>query len=328
MRYSQEWRSIVNRFGRWIDFDNDYKTMDPKFMESVWWVFKQMHDKGLVYRGCKVMPYSNGCSTVLSNFEVQQSYKEVDDPALYVAFNTIADPNTKFIAWTTTPWTLPSNLALVVNKDFDYVKVKDTKTEHFYYLAESRLAAFTASLSKDATRIVIVEKCKGSDLIGAEYEPLYPYFKERREQGCFRILAGDFVTSDAGSGIVHCAPGFGEEDYKVSVANGIIKPDDPPVPVDESGFFTSAVTDYAGIAVKESDKLIRKNLKERGLLLVDASIKHSYPFCYRSHTPLIYKAVHCWFIKVTAMKEDLIANNKKAYWVPKFAQEGRFNNWL
>ncbi len=148
---------------------------------------------------------------------------------------------------------------------------------------------------------------------------MYPYFEKRREDGCFRVVCGDFVTSDTGTGIVHVAPGFGEDDYKVCVKNNVIKPDDPPVPIDDNGFFTAEVSDFKGIYVKEADKLIRKNLKERHHLLIDSSVKHNYPFCWRSDTPLIYKAVHCWFIKVTSIKEDLVANNKKAYWVPKFA---------
>ncbi|EGR29757.1 isoleucine tRNA synthetase, putative [Ichthyophthirius multifiliis] len=324
MRYSKEWRSIVNRFGRWVDFDNDYKTLDLNFMESVWYVFKQMFEKGLIYRGCKVMPYSNGCNTVLSNFETQQNYKEVDDPALFVAFNTKNDPKTRLLAWTTTPWTLPSNLMLAVNKDFDYLKVLDKKTQDHYIIAECRIGTFY----KDKSNYTIIEKLKGEKLSGIEYDPLFPYFEQRRQNGCFRVICADFVTSDTGTGIVHVAPGFGEDDYKICVKNSVIKPDDPPVPVDDNGYFTEEVADFKGVYVKDADKLIRKNLKERGYLLIDASVKHNYPYCWRSETPLIYKAVHCWFIKVTAIKEDLVQNNKKAYWVPKFAQEGRFNNWL
>jgi len=326
MKYSNEWKHIVNKLGRWIDFENDYKTMDPKFMESVWWVFKQMWEKGLIYRGAKVMPYSIGCSTVLSNFEASQNFKEVKDPSLYVAFPLLDNPQIKLIAWTTTPWTLPSNLALCVNPNFEYVKVKDTKTEELYILAKCRLG----DLYKTQEEYEILDSFLGKELEGKEYIPLFDYFEEYKNLGAFKILLGDHVTEDAGTGIVHTAPAFGEDDYKVCLKQKIINPDKLPLPVDASGYFTDPVHDFAGKYIKEpaTEKEIIKKIKSKGRLVAESQIKHSYPFCWRSDKPLIYRAVHSWFVDVTAIKEGLLENNKKARWVPTFAQEKRFHNWL
>jgi len=326
MKYATEWEEIVTRLGRWIDFKNDYKTMDLKFMESVWWVFKQMWDKGLVYRGAKVMPYSIGCSTVLSNFEAGQNFKEVNDASVFVGFPLIEEPTTKLVAWTTTPWTLPSNLALCVNKDLEYVKIKDKKTEETLVIAKVRLT----ELYKKPDGYQILETFKGSALEGKEYKPLFEYYAGRREQGAFRVFVGAHVTDDAGTGIVHTAPAFGADDYSICLKHGIIKPDSPPCPVDASGFFTEPVSDFAGQYIKDhaTERAIIKNLKERGLLVHETQFNHSYPFCWRSETPLIYRAINSWFINVKGIKTDLLENNKKAYWVPSFAQEKRFHNWL
>ena len=270
------------------------------------------------------MPYSNGCNTVLSNFETQQNYKDVVDPAIYITFPLKEDPDTKFVAWTTTPWTLPSNLALIVNPNFVYVKVFDHEHKTHFILAES----LTSQLYNKNQKYDIIARFKGVDLVGKEYVPLFNYFESRAADGCFRVLADTYVTSDTGTGIVHCAPGFGADDYRVSVKAGIIPPAHPPVPVDENGRFKDIITDFKGMYVKDADKEVRRVLKANGRLLVDGNIRHNYPFCWRSETPLIYKAVHCWFIKVTDIKDKLVQNNKKSYWVPTFAQEGRFNNWL
>lgn len=356
MRYSGEWEKTVKRFGRWIDFENDYKTMSKDFMESVWYIFQQIFKKGLVYRGCKIMPYSNGCTTVLSNFEAGLNYKDVIDPTLYVLFPLKDDPEVNFIAWTTTPWTLPSNLALCVNPEFDYVKIKDLATGKVIIMAECRLCELYNVEKKDSNatekkskpkkqdkmekvennkpkeepkqQFEIIERIKGKDLKGVKYIPLFDYYMENEKLGCFQILADNFVTSDAGTGIVHCAPAYGEDDYRVCTQNNIIKPDEPGVAVDESGLFTDRAPDYKGIYLKDADKLISRDLKEKGRVFKISQYKHSYPYCWRSDQPLIYKAVNAWFIKVTDIKEDLIKNNKKAYWVPKSIQEKRFNNWL
>lgn len=211
MRFSGEWRGIIGRFGRWIDFDNDYKTMDTKYMESVWYTFKQMYDKNLVYRGSKIMPYSTGCQTVLSNFEAGSNYKDVPDPAIIVNFPLVEDPNVMFVAWTTTPWTLPSNLALAVNPNMDYVKVHDETNQKTFICLKKRLD-YVAKQAK-ATKHKVLETFKGSTLVGKEYTPLFDYFIEKRATKCFSVVGAKFVTDDAGTGIVHCAPGFGEDDY-------------------------------------------------------------------------------------------------------------------
>ena len=211
MTYSKEWEHIIGRFGRWIDFENDYKTMDCNFMESVWWTFKQIFDQGLVYRGSRIMPFSTGCTTVLSNFEAGSNYKNVSDPAIIISFPLVDEPNVSFIAWTTTPWTLPSNLALAINPDFVYVKIHDEEKDKTYILAENRLAYVLkqANIKKHK----VLEQIPGQNLLGKQYIPLYNYFESMKEQGCFQVIGGKFVTSDTGSGIVHCAPGFGEDDY-------------------------------------------------------------------------------------------------------------------
>lgn len=228
------------------------------------------------------------------------------------------------MAWTTTPWTLPSNLALAVNPDFDYVKIQDHETKETYILAECRLHDLYPK--KDTYKVL--EKFKGKTLENLEYVPLFPNFESKRSEGCFRVLCGDFVTSDTGTGIVHCAPAYGEEDYRICTKYKIIKPDAPLDTLDENGFFTEILPHLKGLYIKDADPAIKKELKQRKRLIHETQIKHSYPFCWRSDTPLIYRANHCWFFKVTDLKQDLIKNNKKAYWVPTFAQEGRFNNWL
>lgn len=326
MRFSEEWRTIVSRMGRWIDFDNDYKTMNVSFMESVWWVFKQLFEKGLVYRGFKVMPYSTGCTTPLSNFEANMNYKDVSDPEVFVAFPLADDSTTSLIAWTTTPWTLPSNLCLCVNPDLDYVTVEDVASQKKYILAESRLPA----IYKKATNAYkILSKCKGKDLKGTKYVPMFPYFAKEEANGAFHVQVDSYVTSDSGTGVVHCAPGFGVDDYRVCADAGIIKKgEDIVCPIDADGNFTSEVSDFAGRYVKECDKDIIKKIKDAGRLISSGSIVHSYPFCWRSETPLLYRAIPGWFVAVEKIKDKLLKNNSETYWVPDFVKEKRFHNWL
>lgn len=334
-RYTSEWRKTVTRLGRWIDFDNDYKTMDPTFMESVWWVFKQLFDKGLVYRGWKVMPYSMTCGTPLSNFEAGLNYKTVSDPAATVTFPLVEDPSVSLLAWTTTPWTLPSNLALCVHPDFDYVKIIDkTRDNRVFIMLEKRLVQIFPEVGKatctDETRAKLYEvvgKLKGKDLIGKKYTPLFPYFASIGT--AFRVIGDTYVTEEGGTGIVHQAPAFGEDDYRACVANGIIdKSETLPCPVDFNGRFTDEVPDFCGRGVKEADADICSMLKKSGRLLIKDSYSHSYPFCWRSDTPLIYKAVPSWFVSVEKVKERLLANNDLTYWVPTAVQEKRFHHWL
>ena len=326
MRYSEEWRFTVTRFGRWIDFDNDYKTMYPWFMESIWWAFKQLYNKGLVYRGVKVMPYSTTCSTPLSNFESGQNYKEVLDPAVVVSFPLVNDKNVSFVAWTTTPWTLPSNLALCVHPELEYCKVRETAdTGRVFIMMKARLS----QLFKDEKEYVLLETFPGKKLEGLSYQPLFPYFDRLKEKGAFKILCDTYVSTDAGTGVVHQAPYFGEDDNRVCLKYGVITKEMTPIcPVDASGCFTAEVEDFSGMYVKDADKEICKLLKQNGRMVQHSQVKHSYPFCWRSDTPLIYRAVPSWFVRVESYSDQLLKNNDATYWVPEFIKQGRFANWL
>ncbi|XP_052781081.1 isoleucine--tRNA ligase, cytoplasmic-like [Mya arenaria] len=326
MRYSSDWENIVTRLGRWIDFENDYKTMYPWFMETIWWVFKELYNKGLVYRGFKVMPFSTACNTPLSNFESGQNYKDVVDPAVIITFPLDDEPNVSMVAWTTTPWTLPSNLALCVNPTMEYVKVKDQATGNTYILMEARLE----SLFKSPEEYTVLDKFKGKVLEGKQYKPLFDYFVHlKKETGAFKVLCDGYVTSESGTGVVHQAPYFGEDDQRVCLRYGVITKDmDMVCPVDSTGKFTDPVSEFKGEYIKDADKKIIKKLKEEGRLVHQGSLKHNYPFCWRSETPLIYKAVSSWFVRVEHAQEMLLANNAQTYWVPDFVKEKRFANWL
>lgn len=343
MRYAGEWRTIVHRLGRWIDFDNDYKTLDPTFMESVWWVFKQLYDKGLVYRGFKVMPYSTGCSTPLSNFEAGQNYKDVSDPAVMVSFPVDGDSDdAELVAWTTTPWTLPSNLALCVNPGFEYVKARNPNDGKVYIVAKSRLGEIPGAIPKAAKKsknreegckaqagFEVIATFKGTELVGKTYAPLFSYFADLKLKGAFKVCGDAYVTSDSGTGVVHQAPAFGEDDFRVCLAHNVIaKGDTVPCPIDDSGKFVDPVEDFLGIHVKDADKDIIKKVKDMGRLVDHASIVHSYPFCWRSDTPLIYRTVPSWFVRVEKIKPQLLASNDQTYWVPSYVKEKRFHNWL
>ncbi|XP_063592929.1 isoleucine--tRNA ligase, cytoplasmic-like [Penaeus indicus] len=326
-RYSKEWEEIISRMGRWIDFKNDYKTLYPWYMESIWWIFSQLYQKGLVYRGFKVMPFSTACSTPLSNFEAGQNYKDTQDPSVVVNFPMLNEKDVLLVAWTTTPWTLPSNLALCVNPEMDYVKVQGKTKERTgkYILMEARLC----QLFKNETEYEVLSKFKGKELEGIRYEPLFDYFKKKEANGAFKVLCDGYVTSESGTGIVHQAPYFGEDDFRVCLGYNIISKDETPIcPVDDAGRFVLPVTDFTGVHVKQADPDIIKLLRSRGRLVKAESVNHSYPFCWRSDTPLIYRAVPSWFIRVEQMQEKLLASNDKTYWVPSFVKDKRFANWL
>lgn len=330
MRYSSEWVKIVKRMGRWIDFENDYKTMYPQFMESVWWVFQRLFNKNLVYKGFKVMPYSTACATPLSNFESGQNYKEVSDPSVVISFPVIIDGKVSgknLLVWTTTPWTLPSNLALCVNADLDYVEVEDIKTGAVYICLESRLE-FVFKKNYQTT-IKIIKKFKGSELKDLEYEPLFDYFQHFKESGAFRVVTDSYVSAESGTGVVHQAPYFGEDDNRVCLVYKIIHKDGETVcPIDSKGRFTEPVRDFLGQYIKDADKNICKTLKQKGRLFKEATVNHNYPFCWRSDTPLIYRAVPSWFIRVEQLRDKLLKNNSHTYWVPDNVKEKRFANWL
>lgn len=449
MRYSGEWRATVRRIGRWIDFDNDYKTLDKDFMESVWWVFSQLSSKNLVYRGFKVMPFSTACCTPLSNFEAGLNYRDVSDPAVMVSFpldpeeeegeegsgggdgsaTAFADSRPALVAWTTTPWTLPSNLALCVHPDLDYVTVRQRATGRVFIVAEARLGALpgagaagkkkggegggggggegggnskkkdkkkkggepaaaaadadaapapdaAAAASEEAAPAKAEQKeekekeggyevlstMKGSALAGRSYEPLFPFFASLKKKknddssssalkGAFRVLADTYVTADSGTGVVHCAPAFGEDDMRVCLAGGVISRDggdaaagaaeaggeddsaapssslplgSMPCPVDADGRFTAAVgAALRGKHVKEADKEVLAAVKAAGRLVDAGTIVHSYPYCWRSDTPLIYKAVPSWFVRVEEIKEKLLGANAQTRWVPQYVKEKR-----
>lgn len=327
MRYSSEWRQTVERMGRWIDFDNDYKTLNVTFMESVWWAFSELFKKGMVYRGLRVMPYSTGCTTPLSNFEAGLAYKDVNDPAVTVSFPLVDDPSTSLLAWTTTPWTLPSNLGLCVHPDYTYIKIHDSERDQNFIIHEKLLK----TLYKDPKKAKYkkLAQFQGSDMKGWRYAPLFEYFTDQFEDRAFRVLVDTYVTDADGTGIVHQAPAFGEDDHRIAIAHGVLRPDElPPCPIDDSGVFTKEVPDFAGLHVKAADSPIQKVLKTKGRLIVQSTLNHSYPFCWRSGTPLIYRAIPAWFVKVTPIVDDLVANNEGTRWVPQSVGDNRFGNWL
>ncbi|KMQ90073.1 isoleucyl-trna cytoplasmic [Lasius niger] len=325
MRYAHEWQKITTRVGRWVDFCDDYKTMYSWYMESIWYIFKQLYNKGLVYKSSKVMPYSTACNTVLSNFEAGQNYKDVVDPSIVVAFPLLDEPGVFLLAWTTTPWTLPSNLTLCVNPTFEYVEVKDNASGNVYIMLEAQLKL----VFKSPDLYVILGKRKGADLKGKEYEPPFPYFMHYKAKGAFKVLNDTYVTAETGTGIVHQAPYFGEDDYRCCLEAGVITKEQEVVcPVDSCGRFVEPVRDFLGLYVKDADKEIIKYLQTKKKLIVNSSTKHSYPFCWRTDTPLIYKAVPSWFLRVELIKDQLLAANSTTFWVPNYVKEKRFGNWL
>ena len=319
-RYVNEWEKTIGRLGRWVDFQNDYKTMDLSFMESTWWVFKSIWDKGLIYQGNKIVPYSPALQTALSNFEAGQNYQDIQDPAVTVLFRTKEDANTYFAAWTTTPWTLPSNLSLCVHPEIEYVKVKDLEKNIFIIMAKARLEAYKKNFKYEE-----VETYTGAQLKGKKYEPLFPYFSKLEKDGYFIVMNDEYVTTTDGTGIVHQAPGFGEEDNRVMKAAGLTE---VIVPLDISARFTEEVPDYKGLSFKDADKDIIKNLKDRGQLFLQSTLVHSYPMCPRTDTPLIYRAMPQWYLAVEKIKDKMIKANSEITWVPETIKEGRFGKWL
>jgi isoleucyl-tRNA synthetase len=321
--YVDEWRRTVTRMGRWVDFDNDYKTMDTPFMESIWWVFKQLWNKERIYKAHRIMPYSWKLTTPLSNFEANRNYQDVQDPAITCRFR-LADADrfgtsdAFFLAWTTTPWTLPSNLALCVGPDIDYVAVKDASDGSVYILAE----ALVSSFYKKEDEYKVVSRMKGTELEGATYEPLFDYFADH--ENSFRVLTDAFVSTGDGTGIVHMAPAYGEDDYRVCRDAGIELVD----PLDAEAKFTSRVPDFAGELCKDADKGIIRALKDAGKLVHQSTIQHSYPFCERTDTPLIYRAIEAWYVKVDDLRDKMQELNNQVHWTPDYVGSKRFGNWL
>ena len=335
LKYVSEWRKTVTRMGRWVDFDNDYKTMQPEFMETVWWVFKQLWDQGRVYRSHRIMPYSWKLSTPLSNFEAGSNYKNVQDPTVTVrvkvlSYGSSADVQAAFgqsnaylLIWTTTPWTLPENLAICAGADIDYVAVRDLTDEErpVYIMAKARLGVYY----KKESDYELVAQFKGDALKGWRYEPIFPYFADKAAEGAFVVLNDGYVTTDDGTGLVHISPAYGEDDFRVCKANGMSAFADP---LDDACAFTSALPEYQGRFCKDCDKDIIRRLKAERKLVHQSTIVHSYPFCDRTDTPLIYRAIDAWYVRVEDLHDKLAANNDTVHWTPAYVGDKRFGNWL
>ncbi|MGH9169269.1 MAG: isoleucine--tRNA ligase [Acidimicrobiales bacterium] len=332
MRTADSWERYVTRQARWVDFGDDYKTLDLPFMESVIWAFKQLYDRGLAYEGYRVLPYCWECETPLSHSETRQddAYRERTDPAVTVLFDIEAagEPGErpdisgplKMLVWTTTPWTLPSNLALAVGPGLDY-----DVCERAAASGTELLVVGTASRNQYAEELEgtkLLGSVKGSELVGRHYRPLFGYFSGVANS--FRVVAGDFVVTGEGTGIVHMAPGFGEDDQRVCESEGI----EVVCPVDEGGHFTSEVSDFAGLQVFDANQPIIDALSAAGAMLKVEQYTHSYPHCWRTDTPLIYRAVSSWFIRVTAVKAEMVALNQQISWVPEHVRDGAFGKWL
>ena len=322
LEYTGEWRSYVTRQARWVDFDNEYRTMDSAYMESVMWAFKQLWERGLIYEGYRVLPYCWECETPLSNFETRldDAYRDRQDPAVTVRFtlHPVAGETlpTHLLVWTTTPWTLPSNLAVAVDAGTEYALYEE---DGHRYLIGARAAE---NYEKELANAVRVGTVRGSELVGRTYVPLFDFFAA--EANCFRLLAADFITEHEGTGAVHMAPGFGEDDQRLCEANGIRV----VVPVDQSGRFTVEVGDWQGVQVFEANPMIVRRLREMGVLIRLDSFVHSYPHCWRSDTPLIYRAVSSWFVEVTAFRDRAVELNQQINWVPTHVRDGAFGKWL
>ena len=322
MRFCKEWREIVDRMGRWVDMDWDYRTMDPEYMESIWWVFSQLAEKDLIYEGHKPMHICPRCVTPLSNFEVTQGYKDITDQSVTVKFELADEPGTFVLAWTTTPWTLPGNLLLAISKKIDYVQVS---CEGEKLILAKNLAE---QILKDK-EYKVEKEIKAKDLVGKKFKPLFSYF-EKKYPDAFKIIEGNFVTTEEGTGVVHIAPGFGEDDFNVGKSEKL----ELLQHVTMDGKFVAEVTDFAGQEVKPADdpaKTDRKVidwLKEKKKLFSQESYSHAYPHCWRCDAPLLNYATSSWFVAVEKIKEKMIKNNSKTEWVPGHIRDGRFGNWL
>jgi len=316
LQYTNEWRAYVSRQARWVDFDNDYKTLDLDYMESVMWAFKQLWDKGLVYEGFRVLAYCWRCETPLSNTETRMDdvYRDRQDPAVTVWFRL--DSGERILAWTTTPWTLPSNLALAVGPDIEYSVV--ALDGERYIVATARLEAYAAQLDGGE----VVATVLGSELVGRRYSPLFDFLADT--ENAFQVLSGEFVTTEDGTGVVHMAPGFGEEDQNLCSAAGI-----PTIcPMDERGRYTAEIARWVGTHVFEANPEVIRALKEMGVLVRHDSYDHAYPHCWRCAEPLVYRAISSWFVEVTRIRDRMVELNQQINWVPGHVKEGSFGKWL
>lgn len=310
-----DFEETLKRVGRWADYDKAYSTLENNYIESVWWVLKQLWNKDLVSKSYRVSPYCPRCGTTLSNFEVNQGYKEVKDKSIYVKFK-IVDKDEYLLVWTTTPWTLPGNVALAVNKELTYVLVEHNSEK--YILAKDRMSVFTGDYK-------IIKEIKGKELIGLKYEPIFDYLKEVENiENAFQVVEGEFVSSEDGTGIVHMNPMYGEDDFNIGKKYNL------PFfhTVDLSGKFKKEVYDFKDEFVKNADEKIINKLKDNNILYKEEIVAHEYPYCWRCDSPLLYYAAESWYISVTKIKEELIKNNKEIHWVPDHIKEGRFGKWL
>ncbi|MBI4277427.1 MAG: isoleucine--tRNA ligase [Armatimonadetes bacterium] len=315
-RYEAEWRKLTERIGFWLDLDHPYITFTDDYIESIWWILRQIWDKGLMYQGHKVVPYCPRCGTPLSSHEVALGYETTRDPSLYVRMRITGRPGVAFLVWTTTPWTLPSNVALAVHPEAAYAHVRHGKEE--LILAKDLLEfALTGPYT-------VLQEMRGRDLVGWEYEPLFDFFKGKTDRRAWYVIPGEFVTTEEGTGIVHLAPAYGEDDMEMS------RQYDLPVfhPVDLTGRYSAEVPPWHGLFVKEADPKITADLKQRGLLYRETTYEHTYPFCWRCDTPLLYYAKTSWFIRVTALRDQLLATNEQINWIPEHIKSGRYGNWL
>lgn len=321
LKYKHLWDDLTNRMGYWVDLDTPYVTFENDYIESVWWAFKQLHEKGLVYKGYKIQWYSPGSGTVLSSHEVSLGYKETQDPSIYVKFALDADESVFFLAWTTTPWTIISNMALAVNPKLEYVKVRVTEgaITEYYILAKGCL---DEAIKHDYE---IVDTYKGSDLVGWIYKPVFDYaLEEHPKESAWRVISADYVTTDEGTGVVHSAPAFGADDYETCKEAGI------PMfnPIDREGRFTDQVKDFEGQWFKEADKEIVRTIKEKNRMYHHETYVHNYPFDWRKGTPLMSYPVESWFIRTTDVKDKMVELNKSINWKPESTGTGRFGTWL
>jgi len=337
LRYTDEWQAYVTRQARWVDFDNDYKTLDPRYMESVIWAFKQLWDKGLAYEGYRVLPYCWRDETPLSNHELRMDddiYQSRQDPAITVGFKVVdGEPQNELagaylLVWTTTPWTLPSNLAVAVNPEVTYVVVR--AGDRRFVLAEARLSAYARELGPEPGAPEILAVYRGADLLGMRYLPPFPYFMDTAK--AFQILPGDFVTTEDGTGIVHMAPAYGEDDMATTDKVGIV----PVTPVDSKGRFDATVPDYRGQRVFDANAQIIRDLKNQSgpaaangaVLIRHETYEHPYPHCWRCRNPLIYRAVSSWFVAVTDFRDRMVELNQQITWYPEHVKDGQFGKWL
>jgi isoleucyl-tRNA synthetase len=318
LRYTNEWERYVTRQARWVDFENDYKTLDLPYMESVMWAFKTLHDKGLIYEGFRVLAYCWRCETPLSNTETRMDdvYRDRQDPAVTVKFRL--ETGEDLLVWTTTPWTLPSNLAVAVNPEVEYAVYEEDGQR--YVLA----AALAGSYERELANATRVGTLQGSELVGRRYTPLFDFLVEQGGPNAFRVLAGDFVTTEDGTGVVHMAPAFGEDDQNTCNANGI----PTVVTVDEHTRFTALVPPYQGLQVFEANKPVLRDLKAQGAVVRHDTYTHSYPHCWRCDTPLVYKAVSSWFVAVTQFRDRMVELNQQINWTPEHVKDGQFGKWL